>query len=1455
MAAGIGRTLGLGFIFGAKDDGAIRMTEDIGEGMENMSRSVREVGEESTGVQRLGNFINALNLAQLTRVGSALEGLAERAGALSGEISSTSLESHGAQFAQEYRQATAGLGEYRAEVDTVRGQISSLSFDLGVGAEDMLAYATTVARTGRSIDDFGLSMRAVAGSIQANILSGEQLANVMTSLSEGYGLGAEGAVGIIDTITTLGTQFGVGTEAVSAMPDILEAVDQAAARFPSIGENVDVAIESITRLGLAQQRHLGGTFQDNLQGAITVFNELAATRREMQGLISGLSSEFPELAERIAQTTGDVGMSLEAIMQDPVRFASVMTDVFDGMDQNSVAADRLREGLERMSPRFMFLVQGTDDARAALQEATRDAGDTRDAFSNMASGAAGSTRTFAESMELVEERFRAGLDRMARRHYPNFERRVITRQRRAFDNLTGTINRYADERTGPFGAALRSMLALRRGGVMGLTIALEEELGQAFPGLSRQISRFLPMLDGIGEGLFEVVGQVGPFMMGMSAMGIRLPAIGRLLRFAFNPLTLIAGGIYLLVRYWDQLNPLLERGAEYFRQLGTRMLHWTTKIDWEKLGEDVVEGVLSVFRSLAGIGEETELSGMARNIADGFRDMFSAVTRIVGGMARGMWNRIIEWIMEPPDVESQVRRAGAAAGVTIGGVFGVAMLSPLRRTILRSLGRMFSGFGRILTGGRALGGGALRVMLRRLPYIGAIIGVLFDLPDIIASFRTEGIVSGFRELFRSIVNGLLLGIPGILEGWTGTDITGSIFDFLMNLLNIEEIVGYFRSGDILRGIIEAIYSIGPMGITRMLMERVIGEDVVNAYLDGITGLLETWGGVIRDTFNQWLGYVSPLWDEWMNVFREVGGVIGELWDDTLKPLLEEILGFSLDVEGVGGMFGTAEEGAQGFGNMIRGVMDWLMPKIQWLHRRAMPLVVAGIRAWADHIRMVARVIRFLWRIGARVFTYIVSAVELIVNNFRFWGSVISWLWTNVTRPTFRLIYRLFRRIFLGLILPIGVRVFRTIGAVIETVWTRVIRPVFEFWWNLWSTIMSSIWNTARRTFNIIRDYISEKIEQAAYAFRILAATWNETKTVLASGFRLIAAELNRYIIVPFLRVRNTMGALAETMHTAFLRVKLAIVGLFATMLENIQSIFSALGTIGRPLARAMEGPLESVRGTMSDINRDISDVQRRGRTARQENERRIEQANARSEEARREFQEAEAARQQAVQRAAMEEAQRRAARRTARRAEREAVAPTREPRRVPGRAPTPTREPRHLTRQEMNRFAMNLMQESERGLRREERRQLAAILTEMESRGMTLTEEQVARAASLLEGTRGAERREALLAIGTGLGEMVMRRAAEEGEGRPVLAEPSVPTPEEDERRARRTATRREGAVAGEQRREAEELAREIMIQGFSGQAKRDMTEAMRAAMPRPITRRREAMIPTPPGNGNQYQR
>ena len=256
---------------------------------------------------------------------------------------------------------------------------------------------------------------------------------------------------------------------------------------------------------------------------------------------------------------------------------------------------------------------------------------------------------------------------------------------------------------------------------------------------------------------------------------------------------------------------------------------------------------------------------------------------------------------------------------------------------------------------------------------------------------------------------------------------------------------------------------------------------------------------------------------------------------------------------------------------------------------------------------------------------------------------------------------------------------------------------------------------------------------------MLGAAWEATKTVLATGFRLIAAEVNRYLIIPFLRVRNTMGGIATTMREAFLRMKLAVVGVFETILQQMQAMFQALpgplAAFGRSLASGLQAPLTSVQDTMRDIRGEITTTNRTFEREEQEREAMIAQAEERAAQARREYDEA-----QAERRAAIAEAQRQ---------EQRTRAPT-----GPGGEPIPTR----------------------------------------------------------------------------GVGAPPRPPTAVEP---PPPAQPIAPSGEEQERDVRRRSSRREGARQGEREREAREIAKEMAISGFSGQAKRDMTKAFRAAMPR----------------------
>ena len=625
-----GRSLGFGFLIGAKDEGATRTTEQVSEGFSGIAEGVSRTVRESAGLQRFGNMINALSLNRLNQISESLEGLADRAGALAGEVTSTSMESFGAEFSQTYRAATAGLGVFQGAVDEVRGEISSLSFNLGVDATEMTAYAATVARTGRNVEDFGLNMRAVAGSIQAGILSGQDLGNVLTGLAEGYDLGTEGAARLLDRVTAIGERFGSGADAARAMPEVLSAIDEVASRFPEIGANVDTATESIIRLGLAEQQRLGGTFQDGVQNAINVFNQLGETRGEVEGLVSGLNTEFPVLAERIAQI-GGIDMSMDSIMQDPVRFAASMASMYNELEPNSVEAMRLRDVLQGMGPSFQFLIQGGEESQRALAAAMESIEGTEGAFNRMARAASGSTRTFAESMELLEEGFRHRVDRMARRHYPNFERNVIERQREAYDRLEERIRNFTDSK-GPMGAMGRSFLAFRRGGVQGLAIALETELSRSFPRLGQAISDTLPVVGDMAGGMLDVASNAFPAIAAMQALGVNTRLLAAPLRLATNPLVLFGLGLYALVRYWDQLEPMLRKGVTYLENFADTFDKWVDGIDWDKAGQDLVGGILSMFDSAGeAVGGSAEESGLASRIGVALGRIFRAAGRAARG--------------------------------------------------------------------------------------------------------------------------------------------------------------------------------------------------------------------------------------------------------------------------------------------------------------------------------------------------------------------------------------------------------------------------------------------------------------------------------------------------------------------------------------------------------------------------------------------------------------------------------------------------------------------------------------------------------------------------------------------------------------------------------------------------------------------------------------------------------
>jgi len=121
--AGMGRLMGFGFLFGARDDGATRTAREVRENVEGLNTAAENSGgRAANGLRRLNAVIGALQLGRLTQIGGALQDIAQRAGAMS-DVASSELESWGAQAGLSFRQASAGAGEFRDELEAMRGPI------------------------------------------------------------------------------------------------------------------------------------------------------------------------------------------------------------------------------------------------------------------------------------------------------------------------------------------------------------------------------------------------------------------------------------------------------------------------------------------------------------------------------------------------------------------------------------------------------------------------------------------------------------------------------------------------------------------------------------------------------------------------------------------------------------------------------------------------------------------------------------------------------------------------------------------------------------------------------------------------------------------------------------------------------------------------------------------------------------------------------------------------------------------------------------------------------------------------------------------------------------------------------------------------------------------------------------------------------------------------------------
>ena len=827
------------------------MTTGLAEGMDRVAESTMEAGRQSSALNALGESLTRLGSAGargIESLGNNLESLASAAGI---NPSDTGIESFGVEFSNTWRRATVGLGPFRDEVEGMRGEISSMAYSLDVDAGEMIGAVTNLARSGHSLEDFGLSLRTVAGSIQSNILSGTDLSNLLTGLSEGYELGADGATALIDQTTAIGEAFGFGADAVRQLPSVISTTDPILARFS--GMTINEVTDSVTRLSTAMARGLGISFDDASEAATGLLTSLGDARSELSALITGTGSDMPELATALGISMNDIDGSLRTIMSDPLTFANNIRQLYQGMDPTSVEAQRLRDTIAAMGPTFSFAIENGEEMGRVMEAAAAPIANAEGAFNRMARSGAGTSRTFSESMERLSDAFETRLHGMT----TVTNRDVLGRQRDAFRRLGDTIENFSN-RGGALGLLTQGFLNVRRYGLVhGLLPLLEDRLGSTFPNLTRRIHEFAPALGMLGEGFMTAAQSMGPLLVVAGQTGLLglIPRLGSALMGLGGSVTAMLGPVGIAVAAIAAAAAVIIYNWDDIR-------NFFTETDWAGLANDAAQGFLDGLNFLwnwsEDIGDQMaaiDWHGIGVSIGDGFRLAWD----FVAGLFTGEFNDSVSTFfgdafeMDPAEIVPVI-------------------VSMLRDIAQNTFGQLDTIFHEIISG--IFGDDSMWVDLFDTMFSMSPLGAIQRALD--ADNITDGVIASL---------GVVFGPAGALYSW-GYDTVNGLWQDIFG----ESLVDTFLAiPQRLLGVVD-----GVLGVMLWPFEQLFGSDHISElfHQGGVMAIFDDFVSFVGATFDAmgdiWDDIIVPMGEVAWEIFGEIGSAVSEMWTEVVAPVFDEL---------------------------------------------------------------------------------------------------------------------------------------------------------------------------------------------------------------------------------------------------------------------------------------------------------------------------------------------------------------------------------------------------------------------------------------------------------------------------------------------------------------------------------------------------------------------------------------
>ena len=585
--------LGLGFLFGARDDGltsSLNRYEGSLGGINKLLRTQSDIAKSS----KVGNLLQGLGNLSLNRLVDGLEDASRNTGDLT-----TSLEATFVQMDKSVSPIIAKLGLTGEAARKAKGQITSMAYGMNVDVGTVATAFTALEEGGegvrKTMKAMGMDLKTLVKIQEVTGVESTALVETVNDLTKSWKFSDAQAKDLLDSLVGLGQEAGVGSLGLGKMLEITAAMDKQMAElgtsFQKTPDEIATIEKSVVKLAGAFREGVGSSAESAMSDAMALFTKITEEQVTVNKMGRGQADQWGGMAQSLAELSGSADWAMKMINSDPISFMKEINEKFKdiettGTEAQKLSFNRLRQELTAVSPAAVYLATNVTTGTDALNKFAAASPKTEGALKRLATGFK-SGITLQESLDRAQEGFMIRVRSIGKSYVKDFVGAQIKGYKQFGDSL---IDMGKDETWGPILKRLSAMTQLgwkallpmsRLGQTLGVTGDMVMTAATALQPLAVSLTAIMPILGKLGI-------MVAGLVTGLASV-VGWPALIA---------AALIGGVVLIAKYWPEIRDALIKGMTWVFSKAVDYSAWVSSIDPQALADSIEKQIMGGIGSL-----------------------------------------------------------------------------------------------------------------------------------------------------------------------------------------------------------------------------------------------------------------------------------------------------------------------------------------------------------------------------------------------------------------------------------------------------------------------------------------------------------------------------------------------------------------------------------------------------------------------------------------------------------------------------------------------------------------------------------------------------------------------------------------------------------------------------------------------------------------------------------------